>query len=171
MFRSSELVGLRWQHIHFCADGRGAMLYVPSSKTDPGEGAWVFIAAGPTATTCPVQALRRLRELAYQVGGAIDTRAVFCRSFGQQQALSKTTVGIRLKKALAQAGVRAAHLYAAHSLRRGGATHAAATGVPTRLIQAMGRWKSDAVRQYLYCTPAQLFQASQHMQATAGGPV
>ena len=39
-------------------------------------------------------------------------------------ALSKTTVGQRLKKGLQAVGVRNWDLYAAHSLRRGGATWA-----------------------------------------------
>jgi integrase len=45
MFRSSELVGLHWEHVYLPERG-GVMLYVPQSKTDPGEGAWVRLAAG-----------------------------------------------------------------------------------------------------------------------------
>jgi integrase len=67
---------------------------------------------------------------------------------------------MRLKKALAKIGVPHPELYAAHSLRRGGATHAARIGVPMRLIQVMGRWKSDAVRLYMYASPEQILQQS-----------
>ena len=35
------------------------------------------------------------------------------------------------------------------SLRRGGATTLAASGVPDRVIRAMGRWKSGAYRLYI----------------------
>ena len=80
---------------------------------------------------------------------------------GHLRILVTTTVGIRLHKALEVAGVSDWRLYAAHgSLRRGGATHAAKVGLPLRMIQAMGRWKSDAVRVYLHCSPEQLFAAS-----------
>ena len=85
---------------------------------------------------------------------------VFTGRQGPAEHLSKTTVGVRLQKALEVAGVKDWRLYAAHSLRRGGATHAAKVGLPLRMIQAMGRWKSDAVRVYLYCSPEQLFAAS-----------
>ena len=36
-----------------------------------------------------------------------------------------------------------------HSFRIGAATHAAAQGLSTTLIQSMGRWKSDAFRRYI----------------------
>ena len=51
-------------------------------------------------------------------------------------------------------------MYAAHFLRRGGATHAASVGEPLRYIMLMGRWKSDVVREYMYYTPSQVFAAS-----------
>jgi hypothetical protein len=44
MFRSSELVGIRWEDVR--EHRRGLLLYAPRSKTDQaGEGAWVFIAS------------------------------------------------------------------------------------------------------------------------------
>jgi integrase len=162
MFRCSELVGIRWEHLHFCSQG-GVMIFVPQSKTDPGEGAWVFLSPGvkEQVGVCPVRALRQLRVL---TGG---TGYVFTGREGSGQALSKTTVGVRLHKALEAAGVQDWRLYAAHSLRRGGATHAAKVGIPLRLIQAMGRWKSDAVRMYLYCSPEQLLGASKALLAVS----
>ena len=156
MFRCSELVAIQWQHIHFCSNG-GVMVFVPQSKTDPGEGAWVFLAAGAANRFpfCPVRALRALR---IRTGG---TGYVFtARQNRADQPLSKTTVGVRLHKALEAAGVADWKLYGAHSLRRGGATHAARLGLSLRMIQAMGRWKSDAVRMYLYVSPQQMFQAA-----------
>jgi integrase len=155
MFRSAELVALRWEHIHFCVHG-DVMVFVPQSKTDPGEGAWVFLSRGQEHNlgVCPVRALKQLQR---STGGE---GYVFTGRKGAAGHLSKTTVGVRLHKALSAAGVADWRLYAAHSLRRGGATHAAKVGLPLRMIQAMGRWKSDAVRMYLYCSPEQLFAAS-----------
>jgi integrase len=158
MFRSKELVGIEWEHVHFCTSG-GVMIFIPMSKTDPGEGAWVFLSPGQQVGlgVCPVRALRHLRVVTGGVGYVFPSR------LGVAQPLSKTTVAVRLRKALQVAGVAAWELYAAHSLRRGGATHAAKLGLPLRLIQAMGRWKSDAVRVYLYCSPEQLFGASKQL--------
>jgi integrase len=164
LLRSSELVGLDWEDVHFTRGGE-VMLYLPRSKTDPGAGAWVFLGAGSDGDVDPAGCLRDLQRLA---GGRSAAGPVFRPFVASVARLSKTTVGVRLKKALARAGVPAAELYAAHSLRRGGATHAARSGVHTRLIQVMGRWKSDAVRAYLYTSPEQLFRASAAMLAARG---
>lgn len=158
MFRSSELVALRWSHVHFFIN-KGMALFVPDSKTDPGEGAWVFLASAPAPhlAVCPVRALRAVQHI---TGG---TGAVFPASEHSQLALHKGTVGTRLKKRMREAGLPDFDLYAAHSLRRGGATHAGRVGLPVRQIMVMGRWRSDAVRQYMYCSPDQLWQASQQL--------
>jgi hypothetical protein len=55
-------------------------------------------------------------------------------------------------------------LYAAHSLRRGGATWAVRQGIPVRQVMVMGRWKSDVIREYLYCSVDAVMQASKQMQ-------
>ena len=36
MFRSAELVAIKWEHIHFCSQG-GVMVFVLQSKTDQGR--------------------------------------------------------------------------------------------------------------------------------------
>jgi integrase len=158
MLRSSELVGLSWEHVFFPPQG-GVMLYIPQSKTDPGEGAWVMLAAGK-GTVDPVGALLRLRVLA---GGVAAQGPIFLARADGAKALSKTTVAVRVRKVLQAIGVLDWASYAAHSLRRGGATHAAAAGVPLRYIMLMGRWKSDVVRQYMYYTPCQVLAASARM--------
>jgi integrase len=161
LLRSSELVGLDWEDVHFTETGE-VMLYLPRSKTDPGAGAWVFLGSGCGGDIDLAGVLHDLFVLRLLADG-VASGPVF-RPFQSSSArLSKTTVGVRLKKALSSAGVQGSDLYAAHSLRRGGATHAASSGVHTRLIQVMGRWKSDAVRAYLYTRPDQLFQASDTM--------
>ena len=64
MFRSAELVAIKWEHIHFCPQG-GVIVFVPQSKTDPGEGAWVFLSRGQDHNlgVCPVRALKQLHDL------------------------------------------------------------------------------------------------------------
>ena len=156
MLRSAELVALAWEHVKF-VPGHGVIVFVPSSKTDPGERAWVFVALAPDRLVCPVRALRSLQSFGFPAG------PVFRPTEGAQSALCKTTVGIRLQTALRQARVPWWSLYSAHSLRRGGATHASLSGVSFRMIQVMGRWRSDAVRQYLYCSPSQLWAASRQL--------
>ena len=126
------------------------MLYLPKTKTDPGAGSWVSLSAPEDSVINPGMCLQQLKDM---VGVVDHDEWVFKSSQLATAPLSKTTVAPRLKKALARAGVAGADLYAAHSLRRGGATHAAKVGVPLRFIKVMGHWKSDTVREYLYASP------------------
>eukprot|EP00878_Enallax_costatus_P033706 GHUV01037255.1.p1 GENE.GHUV01037255.1~~GHUV01037255.1.p1 ORF type:complete len:162 (+),score=32.25 GHUV01037255.1:604-1089(+) len=159
MFRSSELVSIDCKHVHFTSGGGGVKVYVPSSKTDQaGEGAWVFIAAcQEQPQLCPVSALQQIIN---RVGGM---GPVF-RAEGSSTPLSKTTVGVRLHKALAAAAIPNWELYGAHSLRRGGATYAVRKGLSIRQVMIMGRWRSDVVREYLYAAPSEMWEAADCMQ-------
>lgn len=164
MFRSSELVGVTWRDVCFAEEG-GALIYVPRSKTDQaGQGAWVFIAACPEEPLmCPVAALRVLQSVTTS-GEAPAVGPVFVGRASHPVALAKTTVAVRLRKALQAVGVQEWELYAAHSLRRGGATWAVRQGVSWRRVQIMGRWKSDVVREYLYSSVSSMWGASAQMQ-------
>ncbi|WIA44603.1 hypothetical protein OEZ86_007321 [Tetradesmus obliquus] len=163
MFRSAELVGIEWRDLQVYEEGgeaeKGVAIYVPYSKTDQaGEGAWVFVAAcEEEKEMCPLRALQRLRKW-----GSADGKVFTAYAGGV--GMKKLTVGSRLKQDLRDAGVAEAEQYAAHSLRRGGATHAARQKIALRKIQMMGRWKSDVVRLYLYAAPVELMQAAAQMQ-------
>ena len=134
MFRSSELVGVDWEHIAF--RDAGVMVYVPRSKTDQaGQGAWVFVAScREDGVMCPVRALQRLSEFYIMQGERFPVGPVFRSRAGSGSRLAKTTVAVRLRKVLQRVGVQGWELYAAHSLRRGGATWAANQGVALRQV-------------------------------------
>jgi hypothetical protein len=70
---------------------------------------------------CPVAALRVLRSVTTS-GEAPAVGPVFVGRASHPVALAKTTVAVRLRKSLQAVGVQEWELYAAHSLRRGGAT-------------------------------------------------
>lgn len=165
MFRSSELVGISWDNVSFTSKG-GVLIYVPNSKTDQaGEGAWVFLApCTDEQQLCPVHALLRLRAMYEEAGVSVTDGAVFRPHLKAPRALSKTTVAVRVRKGLEAVGVADWQLYAAHSLRRGGATWAVRQGIPVRQVMVMGRWKSDVIREYLYCSVDAVMQASKQMQ-------
>ena len=44
------------------------------------------------------------------------------------------------------------NLFSTHIFRRGGATFAFQSGIPSELIQLQGDWKSDAYKKYLTFT-------------------
>jgi hypothetical protein len=139
MFRSAEIAAIEWRNLHMYAgkgeEEKGVAIYVPYSKTDQsGEGAWVFVAACEDKKTpymCPLRALQRLKQWGSGKGSVFTSKA-------GGDGISKGTLGPRLKKGLSEAGVADAGAYAAHSLRRGGATYAAQQQVEVRKIMIMG---------------------------------
>ena len=68
------------------------------------------------------------------------------------QPLSRTLLTHWLKDIFAAAGIQGP--FSSHSFRIGAATVAARMGVPDHLIQAVGRWNSDAYKLYIR-TPAE----------------
>ncbi len=55
--------------------------------------------------------------------------------------------------------------FASHSFRRGAATTAAAVGVPSWLIQDLGRWASDCYKRYIECPEAVLLPVASSLAA------
>jgi site-specific recombinase XerD len=119
MFRSSELVGISWEDVR--ERPKGLLLFMPRSKTDQaGEGAWVFIARCAQEKMCPVRAVQRLRRFACRDRDGQPVGAVFTAWEGEPEALAKGTVGVRLRKALEEIGMKRWDLYAAHWGNLGG---------------------------------------------------
>lgn len=73
--------------------------------------------------------------------------------FQDGRPLSRTTLTERLRKILSEAGIPGT--FSSHSFRIGAATVAARNGVPDHLVQALGRWTSNAYLLYIR-TPAQV---------------
>ena len=59
------------------------------------------------------------------------------------------------------------HSFSGHSLHAGGATALAEHGVPPHIIQALGRWSSDAFQVYIRRHPALLASFLIHNHATS----
>ena len=78
-------------------------------------------------------------------------------------ALKYTRARELLREVMAKVGLDV-ELYGLHSLRSGGATAAAAEGVPQRLIKRHGGWRSDAVNAYLEETVENVLAASKAVQ-------
>jgi len=141
--RCSELLRLKRSDVHFAA---GALhLYIRGAKTDKfNKGQRVTIGASG-CTTCPVAALRLYMDR--YVPPSPDSW-LFCTISGA--SLSTTPLAYSrclelIKEAIAAIGLNPA-AYGTHSMRRGGATAAAAAGVSDRRIQVHGRRKSVSAR-------------------------
>lgn len=99
--------------------------------------------------------LRRLwnsRQMAERAAGAL----VFSSA---GRGLAKPGYMQWMRRVLAQAGVPNAGEYTGHSCRAGGATDLFNAGVPARLIQLAGRWKSVAYLIYIRDHPKERAQA------------
>lgn len=137
-------------------------VFLPKSKTDQYmDGAWVVVAK-TKGKYCAVALLQRLlQEGGYKLVPAQETedvgpllRALAPGSHRLKQvtapltnpipALAYTTLLKHCKEMCAAAGVK--KTIGLHSFRIGGATAAAATGVPDRIFKRHGRWKTESAK-------------------------
>ena len=115
---------------------------------------------------CPIAALRAMQS--QRPAAARKSGVLFADDTSKQ--INKTGVLVPLLKLAivalqkrTHAGLNADH-FTGHSLRQGGATSLAAAGVSARLIQAIGRWKSDCYLRYI-ATPLDQLRASAQAMA------
>ena len=126
-------------------------VFIKASKTDPfRQGCHVYIGLG-SSSLCAVQAL-----LDYLSRRGNGPGPLFLLDNGQP--LSRQLVTDRLRAILQSAGV--AGNFSSHSFRIGAATTAAQVGIPDHLIQVLGRWKSEAYKQYIRTPPEVIFNVS-----------
>ncbi len=157
MLRRSELAGLRIGDVEQLAGG-GIALRIARSKTDQqGRGATVHIAGvsgSGVAVGCIVA--RHLGRAGAQ--GAGQNLPLFARGavWGSRVAgFGKGDFTRRLRALVVELRAAYPHVldaemdFTAHSLRRGGATTAAAGGASLLEIKRHGRWRSDAVEVYV----------------------
>ena len=149
MFRGAELARkLCWADVTF--EATGVVLTVRCSKTDvEGKGAKVCLHRHDDASLCPAQQLTALRDVQ---DSSLATDFVF-RDLADEDtwtAPSTNAMRSRLRKYLANVPLAGnVEDYGLHSFRRGGATAAAVSGIPVRVIKNHGRWKSGAVHRYM----------------------
>ena len=125
-------------------------IQIPRSKTDQMRQGNEVIIARTGTDTCPVAMLE-----SYMQRGRVQLCSdlkLFRPIVGGKSEKLRNTGGISysnmrelLKKKLEQLGFPAAD-FSLHSLRVGGATAAAAAGVPDRVFKKHGRWKSESAK-------------------------
>ena len=144
--RCGELVNLTHRDIVLSGDGRLMTVTLRRSKTDQsGNGVTVHVGQSPDPLICPITAMRQ-----YLAACTVREGELF--AYHSRSVLSKQDITREIRTVLPLCGVSHPQTYASHSLRIGAATTAAMAGVPEYLIRHMGRWKSDAVLQYIRVT-------------------
>lgn len=143
--RRSEISALHVEDLSFHSEG--CLVYIGRSKTDQiGTGEEVAIAAGESAETCPVEALRRW------LGAAeIDTGPVFrgVRRNGRTRpgALTGRSISTVVSDAAKAASITPGRLpgsserrrFSGHSLRAGHITEATSRGASDHLVMQQSR--------------------------------
>ncbi|XP_065190681.1 uncharacterized protein LOC135821613 [Sycon ciliatum] len=125
------------------------------------QGSWVFISRWESDLS-PVSQVEHLIEKGGHQGH-VKLFGRIARVKGRtaiRHSLSYSRARELVRKALKRIGVNPDG-YGLHGLRSGGASTAAAPGVPDRLIQRQGGWRSDAMKAYIQESLPNLLQVSQ----------
>ena len=143
-------------------------IFIEKSKTDQyRDGNWLFVANGET-DLCPARIVRLYlgkcgitdwlsEEFLFR---GIAKGAGYEKLRNDSKPLSYTRVREILLAALKDIGLDP-KLFGTHSLRSGGATDAANSGVPDRLFKRHGRWRSEKAKDgYVKDNVRQLLRVS-----------
>jgi len=97
---------------------------------------------------CAVEAVINLLLVFYRDRGSLPVHdaPLFLKPSGKP--LHRRDISAWLKAGAKAAGLPPAR-FSSHSLRKGGASYMAATGVPDEVIQRFGRWSSDCYKRYI----------------------
>ena len=129
-------------------------VHIKSSKMDPFRSGCVIYIGRGNSSICPVAALSNFLTLLGPPPGPL-----FC--FADGRPLTWQRLSSMVQSILHSAGYHGSYL--GRSFRIGAATKAAARGVPDHLIKTLGRWSSDAYRQYIRTPIGVLTQVSSQL--------
>jgi hypothetical protein len=147
-----------------------AELFIVFSKTDQiSDGAWVPVSRSNTIY-CPVANVEALIQEGGMPTGPFIRRTQHTRNGWSllDKPLSYSRFLVLTREALQRTGMPAAEAatYGTHMMRRGGATAAAEAGVPDRLFQQHGRWKSAGAKDgYVQTSLRARLSVSQSIEA------
>jgi len=146
--RRSELLGMRFEHLHFSDDG--VQVLIPYSKTDQtGQGRMIFLPKTKD-NYCPVKALNHWLEIAmiekgplfYKINKSNTIEKYTMNYKNQKVSLTDTSFVLILKKRASDAGLEDCQKISGHSLRIGSITQARMNGVPIHEIMAQSGHKT-----------------------------
>ena len=143
-FRIQEVLHIKHGDIHF--NSGYVVINVDVSKTGQlRKGNEVVISVGSGGKTCPVKILRRclteVERYPVQLGHFVYRALSKCKSGRKLVAINRPVSYSKIRKYF-KVNFKDISLFRTHSLRAGGASAAANAGVPDRLFQRHGRWRS-----------------------------
>ena len=128
-------------------------VFIKSSKTDPfRQGCTIRIGAG-LVPLCPIRSMLAYLNVHPTFSGPLFT-------FRNGSFLTRAFLAGLVQHALLNLPS-----VNTHSFRIGGASAAAAAGIPDSTIQILGRWTSDAFRRYLRLSNSTVTTITQRMSA------
>ena len=151
-FRIQEVLHIKYGDIHF--NSGYVVINVDVSKTDQlRKGNEVVISVGSGEKTCPVKILRRylteVERYPVQSDHFVFRALSKCKSGHKLVAINRPVSYSTIReyfKVNFKDIVPDISLFSTHSLRAGGASAAANAGVPDRLFQRHGRWRSVSAK-------------------------
>ena len=143
-------VTLRFDNICFDGEGRFVRVRIEKSKTDPFRLGCDLKVWATGEKLCAVKALKKFVKSHPFRQGPLFT-------FRDGSFLTRSRLESVVKAAIPDINLNT------HSFRIGGASAAAAAGIPDSTIQVMGRWASNAYRTYLRMPDATFRRATRAM--------
>ncbi len=128
-------------------------LTIPTSKTDPFRVGTTLHAYQSGHIICPVTAMHEYLDQFPSYVRHTPTSPLFM--FDDGNPLTRTALIGCVRTLAIRVGIDPLRCNG-HSFRRGGATTLSLAGVPNHLIQALGRWRSDAYKRYIDTSNNQL---------------
>ena len=151
LLRIGEYMDARLRHGHVLVAADSLSITVLYSKTSLAPQ--VVTVSARTDALCPVRAFLAYRAVLIRESLPIagDDAVFVVRYAGNRAGIMTQQQFILQVKAYLSAAFphRDMDGYAGHSFRRGGATALLLAGVPANVVQAHGRWSSEAFRLYL----------------------
>ena len=144
--RCDSINTLNFDDIHFERNFNFVQVQISGSKTDPFRVGCALKAWSVKGRLCPVRALKK-----FILNHPFRTGPLFAYADGT--FLTRNRLSRVIKLAIPNTNLDT------HSFRIGGASAAAAAGIPDSTIQVMGRWSSNAYRTYLRM-PDQMFKSA-----------
>jgi site-specific recombinase XerD len=137
-FRSDELIRLAVENITVTA-GEGMVCYLTQTKTNRQYRGTPFKVPA-LVKLCPVKAYLEWKHAAQLINGPVF-RSIDRWGPISEEGLHVDSVALLLRSILSDAGISSSELYSSHSLRRGFANCAVASGWDIKTLMSYVGWK------------------------------